>query len=97
MVADIVDNGVAAVSSARQTQPDLIIMDLQLRDSPGLEVIQWLRSNLTLMPTPVIVLSTNASDVSCSKSWDVDVVLLKPVTSAVIENAIRDLLALGAS
>jgi len=97
MVADIVDNGVAAVSSTRQTQPDLIIMDLQLRDSPGLEVIQWLRSNLTLMPTPVIVLSTYASDVSCSKSWGVDVVLLKPVTSAVIENAIRDLLALGAS
>ena len=89
LVADMVDNGVAAVARARRKQPDVIIMDLQLRDSAGLEVIQWLRSNPALRSTPVIVLTTNAHDVSRSKSWTVDAVLLKPVSSEAMESAIR--------
>jgi len=89
MAADIVDNGVAAVAMARRKRPDLIIMDLQLRDSPGLEVIQWLRSDPALRSTPVIVLTTNAHDVSRSKSWTVEAVLLKPVSSDAMERAIR--------
>ena len=89
MVADIVDNGVAAVAMARRKRPDVIIMDLQLRDSAGLEVIQWLRSNPALRSTPVIVLTTNAHDVSRSKSWTVDAVLLKPVSFETMESAIR--------
>jgi two-component system, cell cycle response regulator DivK len=97
LVADVVDNGVAAVSNARQNRPDLIIMDLQLRDSPGPEVIQWLRSNLTLKSTPAILLTTNAGDISRSKAWGVNAILLKPLTLAAIQNTIRDLLAAPAS
>lgn len=89
--ADIVDNGVAAVARARRKLPAVIIVDLQLRDSPGLEVIQWLRSNAALKSTPVIMLTTNASDVGRSKSWSVNAVMLKPLSSETIENAIRDL------
>ncbi len=92
MVADMVESGVAAVSRARRKPPDVIIMDLQLRDSPGLEVIQWLRSNPALRSTPVIVLTTNAHDVSRSKSWSVDAVLLKPVSSEAMESAIRNVI-----
>ena len=90
--ADIVDTGVAAVARARRKVPGVIIVDLQLRDSPGLEVIQWLRSNAALKSTPVMMLTTNASDVSRSKSWSVNAVLLKPVSFEAIENAIRDLI-----
>jgi len=95
MVADMVDNGVAAVAKARRKRPDVIIMDFQLRDSAGLEVIQWLRSNPALKSTPVIVLTTNAHDVSRSKSWTVDAVLLKPVSSEAMESAIRDVIDPG--
>jgi CheY-like chemotaxis protein len=94
MVADMVDNGVAAVGRARRKAPDVIIVDMQLRDSPGLEVVQWLRSNPALRWTPVIVLTTNANDLSRSKSWSVDAVLLKPVASEVMESAIRDVIDL---
>jgi CheY-like chemotaxis protein len=90
MVADIVDNGVAAVAKARRNAPDVIVVDLQLRDSAGLEVIQWLRSNPALSSTPVIVLTTNADDVSRSKSWGVDAVLLKPVSTGAMESTIRN-------
>jgi two-component system cell cycle response regulator DivK len=89
MIADVVDNGVAAVARARRHRPDAIVMDLQLRDSGGLEVIQWLRSNPALESTPVIVLTTNAHDLSRSKSWSVDAVLLKPVSADGMEIAIR--------
>jgi CheY-like chemotaxis protein len=92
MVADMVDNGVAAVARARRRAPDVIIVDMQLRDSPGLEVIQWLRSNPALRSTPVIVLTTNANDLSRCKSWSVDAVLLKPVESEVMESALRDVI-----
>jgi CheY-like chemotaxis protein len=92
MTADIVDNGVAAVARARRKRPDLIVMDLQLRDSAGLEVIQWLRSDPALRSTPVIVLTTNAHDVSLSKSWTVDAVLVKPVSSEAMESAIRSVI-----
>ncbi len=95
MVADMVDNGVAAVARARRNRPDVIIMDLQLRDSAGLEVIQWLRSNPALTSTPVIVLTTTAHDLSRAKLWSVDAVLLKPVSPEAMESAIRDVIDPG--
>ena len=95
MVADMVDNGVAAVARARRNQPDVIIMDLQLRDSAGLEVIQWLRSNPALRSTPVIVLTTSARDLARSESWSVGAVLLKPVSAETMASAIRDVIDPG--
>jgi CheY-like chemotaxis protein len=95
MVADVVDNGVAAVARARRNRPDVIIMDLQLRDSAGLEVIQWLRSNPALRSTPVIVLTTNARDLSRSQAWSVDAVLLKPISAEVMASSIRDVIDPG--
>lgn len=97
MVADIVDNGVAAVVRARRKRPDVIVVDLQLRDSAGLEVIQWLRSNPALSSTPVIVLTTNADDVARSESWTVGAVLLKPVSTGAMESAIRNMIDSGSA
>jgi CheY-like chemotaxis protein len=96
MAADIVDNGVAAVARARRNRPDVIIMDVQLRDSAGLQVIQWLRSNPAAGSTPVVILTTDARDVACSASWGVDAVLLKPVSREAAESAIRSAIAPGA-
>src|SRR5476651_252349 len=38
-VVDAVDSGIAAVVAAREALPDVIVMDLQLRDVPGREAI----------------------------------------------------------
>jgi len=96
MAVDIVDNGVAAVARGRRNRPDLIIMDLQLRDSAGLQVIQWLRSNPAMGSTPVIILTTDARDLARSTSWGVDAVLLKPVSREMVESAIRSAVGPGA-
>jgi CheY-like chemotaxis protein len=91
-VVDAVDSGIAAVVAAREELPDLILMDLQLRDVPGGEAIGWLRSNPALRSTPIIVLTANVGD-------DADLVaalpgasMRKPLSPAAIRRTIREVL-----
>jgi CheY-like chemotaxis protein len=90
--ADAVDSGIAAVVAARESPPDLVLVDVQLRDVPGREAIGWLRSNPALQSTPIVALTTNA---------EYDVVptvvrpyasLPKPVSPAAIRRTIREVL-----
>ena len=57
-----VDTGIAAVVAAREELPDLILLDIQLRDVPGREAIKWLRSIAALRSTPIVVLTAEAED-----------------------------------
>jgi two-component system, chemotaxis family, chemotaxis protein CheY len=91
-VVDAVDSGIAAVVVARKRFPDLIFMDLQLRDVPGREAIGWLRSNPALRSTPIIILTTNAEDDSVLAATRPGASLRKPVSPAAIRRAIRELL-----
>ncbi len=49
-----VDSGEVALNELKDTQPDLVLLDLGLPDIPGLEVLKQLRANSFL---PLIVLS----------------------------------------
>jgi DNA-binding response OmpR family regulator len=53
----VADSGVAAVVAAREDVPDLIFVDIQLRDVPGHEAIRWLRSIPALQSTPISMLA----------------------------------------
>jgi CheY-like chemotaxis protein len=55
----VAESGVAAVVAARKDVPDLIFVDIQLRDVPGREAIRWLRSNPALQSTPISMLATD--------------------------------------
>ena len=61
-VVDVAESGVAALVTARERLPDLIVMDRQLRDVAGREAIGWLRSNPALRSKPIIVLITSVDD-----------------------------------
>jgi DNA-binding response OmpR family regulator len=89
---DVVDSGVAAVSATRHERPDLIVMDLQLRDFPAEEVIRWLRSNPALDSTPVILLSAHAKDAARSDFWGASALLRMPASPAAIARTIRRVL-----
>lgn len=52
--------GVEAVSLARQLRPDLILMDIQLPEVSGLEVIKWLKEDEELRSIPVIAVTAFA-------------------------------------
>lgn len=89
---DAVDSGIAAVVAARENVPDLIFVDVQLRDVPGREAIKWLRSNPALQSTPVIVLTTKAEDdMVPALAWPC-ASLPKPVSLAAIRCTIREVL-----
>ena len=88
-VVDDVDNGVDAVSVARENQPALILMDLQLRDVGGLELLVWLRANPALKRVPVIAISVSKSDLPAVRHARIAVVMSKPLSLPIIAQAIE--------
>ncbi len=54
------DNGLNAVALARESQPDLILMDIQLPEVSGLEVTKWLKADDELAHIPVIAVTAFA-------------------------------------
>ena len=53
-------NGNDVLELARQHQPDLVLMDIQLPEVSGLEVTRWLKQDLELAHIPVIAVTAFA-------------------------------------
>lgn len=53
-------DGTQVVDLARQSKPDLILMDIQLPEVSGLEVTKWLKSDNELRHIPVIAVTAFA-------------------------------------
>lgn len=53
-------DGMEALRMARQHLPDLILMDIQLPEVSGLEVIKWLKEDDNLSAIPVIAVTAFA-------------------------------------
>ena len=53
-------NGVEAVKLARETRPDLILMDIQLPKVSGLEVTRWIKDDPELQRIPVVAVTAFA-------------------------------------
>lgn len=53
-------NGREVLDLARETMPDLILMDIQLPEVSGLEVTRWLKDDETLGHIPVIAVTAFA-------------------------------------
>lgn len=54
------DNGASGIHRARSARPDLILLDMQLPDIDGLEVLRRLRADPSTAAIPCIALSANA-------------------------------------
>ncbi len=52
--------GLSALAIARQSKPDLILMDIQLPEISGLEVTKWLKDDEQLAHIPVIAVTAFA-------------------------------------
>lgn len=53
-------NGAEAFEIAQKSKPDLIIMDIQLPEISGLDVIRWLKDDPDLQSIPVIAVTAFA-------------------------------------
>lgn len=83
-VVDVVESGVDAVSTARTALPELILLDLQLRDVPGAEALRWLRANPALKLAPVIAISATRGDLPVLRGVGIKFVLKKPLSAQKI-------------
>src|SRR5574337_308389 len=91
-----VDSGVAAVTSARETKPDLVLFDLQLRDARGPDLLNWLRANPALHDVPMIAISVFSQDDGAhSIEGQVAGVVKKPVSRNALKTTVRHALGLG--
>ena len=52
--------GVTAMRIAREEQPDLILMDIQLPEVSGLEVTKWLKADDSVRHIPVVAVTAFA-------------------------------------
>ena len=89
-----VETAVEALRFVKTTKPDLIISDLQLEDSDGLEMIEQLKA--TLPDTPVILLTGVLFDPEVFRdtlSKKVSVYLMKTSPLSKIKAEIEQLLA----
>ncbi|MDR3515008.1 MAG: response regulator [Azospirillaceae bacterium] len=53
-------DGIEALKIARESHPDLILMDIQLPEVSGLEVTKWLKEDVTLRSIPVVAVTAFA-------------------------------------
>jgi two-component system cell cycle response regulator DivK len=53
-------NGMEALKLARQHNPDLIIMDIQLPEISGLEVAKWIKEEDALKAIPIVAVTAFA-------------------------------------
>ena len=93
--------GVSATSGAQalhmisQQHPDVILLDVELPDANGLDLVQQLR--LKGNKTPVIVMSAHGSEEIAVRAFRLGVrdYLIKPFTSEQVATAIEDALYLS--
>jgi two-component system cell cycle response regulator DivK len=77
-------DGMEALQIARQHHPDLILMDIQLPEVSGLEVIKWLKEDDGLSAIPVIAVTAFAmkGDEEKIRNGGCEAYIAKPISVA---------------
>jgi CheY-like chemotaxis protein len=75
---DAYSAGREALEALANTTPDLIVLDLQMPEMNGIEVLTHLRQHPSTANTPVLMLSANATEARSDTSISADCYLEKP-------------------
>jgi signal transduction histidine kinase len=80
---EAVEDGAAALASARERTPDLVLTDVMMPEMNGFELLQALRADLRTREVPVIVLSARAGEESRVEGLEAgaDDYLIKPFSA----------------
>ena len=75
-------DGMEALSMVRQYRPDLILMDIQLPEVSGLEVIKWIKEDDNLRSIPVVAVTAFAmkGDEEKMREGGCDAYIAKPIS-----------------
>ena len=88
------DEGTRALDTARQVSPDLIIMDIQLPNISGVDLIEQAKQDLHLQSIPILAVTAYAAkgDEERIRAAGAAGYLAKPVSIMPFMNAVRELL-----
>ena len=89
-----VADGAEVLATARSTRPDLIIMDIQLPGTSGIDLIEAAKREAALESIPVLAVTAFAAkgDEQRVRAAGASGYLSKPVSILPFMNAVRDLL-----
>ena len=85
--------GKDGTGSARKGQPLLVLLDLNLPDMTGIDILKRIKETAHLRPTPVVVLTTTDDSPEIKRCYELgcNVYITKPVNYESFANAIRQL------
>jgi two-component system, chemotaxis family, chemotaxis protein CheY len=88
-------NGLEAIEYLALSRIDLMVLDLNMPDMHGLEVVRFVRNHKLCSHTPIIILTTRGDEASRSEALTVgaSVYLTKPFLPQVLAAQVLDLLA----
>ena len=71
--------------------PDLILLDINMPDVSGLDLLEFMRRRKELRSLPVVMLSSEAADVTVDEAMALgaDAYIMKPVTLEELEQAMK--------
>ena len=84
-------SGKDALALARQHRPDLILMDIQLPEVSGLDVIRWIKTDHAVSAIPIIAVTAFAmkGDEERIRSGGCEAYISKPISVAGFMATIR--------
>jgi two-component system, chemotaxis family, chemotaxis protein CheY len=73
-------------------QPDLMILDINMPEVSGLDMLEFVRRRQEWNDVPILMLSTEAADVTVDKAMELgaDGYVSKPVTIEELEKALNE-------
>ena len=74
--------GLKAIEMAKEHQPDLILMDIQLPEVSGLEVTKWIKDDAALRDIPIVAVTAFAmkGDEKRIRDGGCEAYISKPIT-----------------
>ncbi len=89
-------DGAEGVSLARETEPDVVVLDLMLPRMDGYEVLRALRADPTTRDVPVVVLTAKAQRAEHTRSLEhgAAVFLTKPFAPEDLVHRVEDVAAM---
>ncbi len=84
-------SGIEAITLARDHTPDLILMDIQLPEVSGLDVIKWLKEDEATRSIPVIAVTAFAmkGDEERIREGGCEAYLSKPISVSIFLDTVR--------
>lgn len=87
--------GLEAIEKLSLKRFDIVVLDLNMPDVGGIEVVEFVRSQDQLKKLPIVILTTRGDEGSRSRALaaGADRFMTKPFTPEAIVGEVRDLLA----